>query len=56
MGRNKMRESTNSLTSRDFQDFGWETDRSLDAKLLVLGPVDKVRRNCIAVSSTSIIK
>ena len=33
---------TYSFTGSNFQNFGGETDRALDAKLFVLGTVDKI--------------
>ena len=36
------REKTHSFTGGDLEDLGWETDRALDAELLVLGTVDEV--------------
>ena len=37
---------TNSLTGGDLEDLGGETDRALDAQLLVLGTVDQVSGDC----------
>jgi hypothetical protein len=37
---------TYSLASGDLEDFGWEPDGALHAKLLVFGTVDEVIRDC----------
>ena len=36
---------THRLASSDLEDLGGKTDGTLDAELLVLGPVDEVRRD-----------
>ena len=38
---------TYSLASGDLEDLGWESDGALQTKLLVLGTVDEVIRDCI---------
>lgn len=43
------RNETHRLTSGDLQDLGRETNGALDMELLVLGPVDKIARDCIAI-------
>jgi len=41
--------TTRRLTSSDFEDFGRETHRTLDAQLLVLGTVDEIGREFFQV-------
>jgi len=41
--------TTRSLTGRDLQNFGGETDRAFDTELLVLGSVNEIGRELLQV-------
>lgn len=47
-------ESAHSLTGGDLQDLGGETDGPLDTKLLVLGSVDEIGRDCVGTISLAL--